>query len=678
MKMRNKRNKFDNGNLLKISKSSKQKISRIKSSTKLTDKKDVVDQKIETDSQMNIRNEFKKINRQLRESQQIANIGSWEWDVLNNKIFWSRQLYKIYGLNYKTFKSTYESFLDRLHPDDKERVDNIIKKAFNDKKSFDFIHRIVRPDKTVRTLHGLGKVTVDLKGKVIRMSGTGHDITKEYQLIQSNERYRLVSEGSKDGLIDWINVEKNQQWWSSRLYQMLGYKNHEIPATYSNFIKLLHPKDVKKLENAVKKHFSNLGKTPFEIEYRLKKKTGDYIHVIARGKTIFKNGKPSRMSGTIRDVTERKRIQEEILDREKSFKSIFEQVAVGVVELSIDGKIALANERFSQICGYPVNKLLGTNFKDLTKVTQIMLDFKAIHKSLQGNRKNFYVSEGYYIKEGKKVWVNITIDLVNDKVKGDHFICIVEDITDEVIARNNLEKAYNDLKVLDKEKDQFISITSHELKSPLIPIMGYSEMMLNGDLGKISDKQKESMKVIFRNAESLGNLIEDFLDLSRLDLKRIKIVKKKENIVKIVNDVINNFKTLAQEMNARITIKSTPKLYANCDKLRVKQILSNLVKNAIIHRDTSKKRNLVNISINEKNKYLEINVKDNGRGIPKSEMGKLFSRFYRTEKAIRSTTRGTGLGLVITKSLVELHGGKMSVKSKEDVGSTFTFTLSIE
>jgi PAS domain S-box-containing protein len=750
-----------------------------------------------------LKTRIKNLKNQLEESQQIANVGSWEWDVLKNEVIWSKQLFKIYGLSYKKFKATYENFLKRIHPNDRKRVDIIIKTAFKNKKPFNFLHRIVRPDLTVRMLHGLGRVTVDKKGTVVKMAGTGQDITTEYAEKIRNERYFLTAEGSKDGFIDWANVNKDAQWWSPRLYKMLGYNEKDITPTYSNFINHVHPEDVKLLETKVETHFKSAGRIPFELEYRLRKKNGDYIIVIARGKTLYKNNKPSRMSGSLRDITEKKKIMEQIglfekefeqspnprslisyedktpkiirvnesylnfygysknellgknpnvvksnfndskffksmwkqilnpkkghwsgefsnicksgvyvsvsasittifdnngvakyfleqhtditklkeaqehaKERDKSYKSLFEQAAVGIAKLTIDGQIIIANQKLSQISSYPVDELIGKRFNKITQTTEMKLDFKAIVEVLEGNEKSVLVTKGYYKRGDNKIWINITLSLIpSGPDKESHFIAIIEHITPEVIAHQKLEKAYADLKLLDKEKDQFISTTSHELKSPLVPIMGYSELILEGELGKITDKQREALGIIHENVSNLSILIEDFLDLSRLDLKKLKIFKRRENIFRIIKEVIDSYRNFTQKYNAKINLKSKQKIFAHCDELRIRQITSNLIKNAIIHRKNNNKINQITISITQKNKYIEVIVNDHGRGIAKSEIKNLFNKFYRTEQAVRSPTKGTGLGLVIVKGLVELHGGRITLQSKRGKGSSFKFSI---
>jgi len=237
-----------------------------------------------------------------------------------------------------------------------------------------------------------------------------------------------------------------------------------------------------------------------------------------------------------------------------------------------------------------------------------------------------------------------------------------------------LQKAYKELRVLDKAKTEFTMLASHELKSPLVPIMGYSELMLKGELGKLSKIQKEKIQIMLNNTKSLQDRINEMLDVSKLELHKVDLDLQENNISAISKEVKDEYSPLAKKKNASITVIAPEKIMIKSDKGRIRQVLSNLVGNAIKYNQKGKKNNIT-ITLTEEKKNILIAIKDQGRGVPKQNIGKLFQKFYRVSEAVTTKEGGVGVGLVIAKGLVELHGGTITVTSKLGVGTTFTITL---
>ncbi|PIN74047.1 hypothetical protein COV20_02975 [Candidatus Woesearchaeota archaeon CG10_big_fil_rev_8_21_14_0_10_45_16] len=263
--------------------------------------------------------------------------------------------------------------------------------------------------------------------------------------------------------------------------------------------------------------------------------------------------------------------------------------------------------------------------------------------------------------------------------KSDDEISTLTEQFEELITRTEryeaqLEKNVVELKSIDKQKDILFSQLSHELKTPLAPIMGYLEMIYNGEYGKVSKQQREKLAICYRNASNLLKLVEDFLNLTRLELNKIKLNISSENLCNVANDVREDLDQLARGHNAQIAVVCKKEARIHCDKQRIREIFTNLIKNSILYGKKGKK-NTITITITDRAEEVSIEIKDQGMGIPKKDIKKLFNQFERAQQAIRSPGIGTGLGLVITKRLIELQGGTISVESKEGSGSTFTFTL---
>jgi len=222
-------------------------------------------------------------------------------------------------------------------------------------------------------------------------------------------------------------------------------------------------------------------------------------------------------------------------------------------------------------------------------------------------------------------------------------------------------------------KSEFISIVSHQLRSPLSNLKWAIELLLSSRLGKIEAKQGEYFKILKDNTIRMGELIADLLTVSRIEQGRLPLYKTEFSLQDLVKEIIAEFEPLAKSSNIKIKLEvanALPKVFA--DTSRIKMVAENFLDNAIRY---IKGKGEVKIKIESKNKRLLFSVQDNGVGIPQKDQRYIFQKFFRSQNVLKYQTRGSGLGLYIAKSLVERSGGKIGFKSKENKGSTFWFTL---
>jgi two-component system, sensor histidine kinase ChiS len=230
------------------------------------------------------------------------------------------------------------------------------------------------------------------------------------------------------------------------------------------------------------------------------------------------------------------------------------------------------------------------------------------------------------------------------------------------------------LKQLDKLKDNFLANTSHELRTPLNGIIGIAESLVAGIGGHQSETSINNLKMIIDSGKRLDRLVNDLLDFSQLKERTLKLHKKPVDVCSLVNVVCSLSKPLIGEKSLVVINNispSTPTVYADED--RVQQIMYNLLGNAIKFSDDG----MITISANTVNDTVEISVTDTGLGIKEDNLERIFDSFEQEDGSIERIHNGTGLGLTVTRQLVELHGGKITVKSTPGVGSTFTFTLPV-
>ncbi|WP_421077895.1 cache domain-containing protein [Methanothermococcus sp. Ax23] len=236
-----------------------------------------------------------------------------------------------------------------------------------------------------------------------------------------------------------------------------------------------------------------------------------------------------------------------------------------------------------------------------------------------------------------------------------------------------LEKSYNELKELDKLKSDIVAIVSHELRTPLTSIKGYVELVLDGTMGAITETQRKCLEIANENIDRLKRLIDNMLDLSKIERGELEMQMEKINLKELVEDVVDTLKPLADEKNIKIIYKIND-MVLNGDKDRITQVLTNLIENAIKFSPINEK---VEIQVLKEGNSIHMKVIDNGPGIPKRDLDRIFDRFYQVDSPAKRIKGGSGLGLAVCKSIIEAHGGTIWVESNLGNGSIFHIIIPI-
>ncbi len=246
-------------------------------------------------------------------------------------------------------------------------------------------------------------------------------------------------------------------------------------------------------------------------------------------------------------------------------------------------------------------------------------------------------------------------------------------LKDEIeTATKELREKNRQLEKMDQMKSDFVSNVSHELRTPLTSILGYTKLLYSEKLGEINDRQRESLKIISEESERLSRLINDVLDLSKLESKKMKVVLEEVNLCEIAKASINAIKVKADEKNIRIYLDCKGNTITMAGKDLIMQVFANLLSNAVKFSYNNSK---IEVFVKQEREHITVRVKDYGEGIAKEEIPRLFDKFYQVDSSITRKHEGTGLGLVIVKHIIELHKGSINVESELGKGSTFSFSL---
>lgn len=408
---------------------------------------------------------------------------------------------------------------------------------------------------------------------------------------------------------------------------------------------------------------------------------------------------------------EKFRLIETITETQTYLKNVLNNSADIIITTDPDGRIVEFNQGASKILGYSKDEVVGKKVEELWLNPK---DREEILKSLekQGSVTNYETQ--LITKDGRIIDVILTLSLIKNgdgKIHGT--VGISKDITEKkkleraIEERNlelkelnekleekvmertvELEKANRELERSNKLKSQFIATMSHELRTPLNSILGFSELLLDEVFGSLTEKQKRYVNNIYNSGNHLLQLINNILDLAKIESGRMQLHYEIFSLKQALLEVENILKPMIDKKNQRLNVSINEKLSViNADRTKFKQIFYNLLSNAIkftgeggsifINADLIEKKNYDFMSKEGccKYNYLKISITDTGIGIKKDDQEKIFSEFEQLDSSLSRKYEGTGLGLALTKKLVELHGGEIFLDSEEGKGSTFTVIL---
>lgn len=281
-----------------------------------------------------------------------------------------------------------------------------------------------------------------------------------------------------------------------------------------------------------------------------------------------------------------------------------------------------------------------------------------------------------------KVSLAVMDGLTKQAIIKSYIILIITIIIIILLLANNTRlfeyaTLYRKLKEVDQMKDEFISVASHELRTPVTGIKGYISMILDGDMGEVNEKVRDSLSMVAGSTERLAVLVEDLLNVSRIEQGRLEVNSKEMDISPTIENIIKELKIQADVKNLSLTYKphASPLPTVKIDEDRLKQVLINIIGNSIKY--TAKGSVDVVTKLNSKGDRLQIKVKDTGIGMSSKERERLFEKFYRIQNDKTSKIIGTGLGLWITKQLIELMKGEITVDSMEDVGTEMIISFPV-
>jgi PAS domain S-box-containing protein len=360
--------------------------------------------------------------------------------------------------------------------------------------------------------------------------------------------------------------------------------------------------------------------------------------------------------------------QDQLRESEYRFGSVFENSHVGIYFLTLQGNILMCNQYGAELIGYSMKELLAMHPHDITHPDDQVVSNQRFLELRAGKRNSYQLEKRYIHKNGHVVWVDLRVSLVcDDAGEPSHCVASAVDITQHKQAADAANRA----------RSRYIANTSHEIRNPINAVAGMVDLLL---LTNLDSDQKEYLRCIRNSADLLGAISNDILDHAKMESGKLKVIVDPFVLSTCIQESVSIFVAMATAKDLRLSFTINPDVppIVASDSIRLRQILGNLVSNAIKFTETGEVTISVASEWQEDVHFLHFTVQDTGIGIPEEATDRLFEAFEQMDSSTSRVYGGTGLGLSISKQLVELLGGNIWVESHPGEGCTFHFTIKAE
>lgn len=596
----------------------------------------------------------------------------WEWNVKDSTLLWFGDIDGILGYQPGEFPRTLEAWEKTVHPDDHDWVMEALQRGVDGVEPYDVKYRVLRNDGSVRHWTDRGTATtLDENGHAQIMVGACSDITARElameTLQKSEERYRTVLEEMADNYFE-VDLAGNMMFANDATCRTLGYSADELKGMkYRTFIAEEHREALYRSFNTV----YQTGKMLKGVSYDIVRKdgsrgTGDFAVSPRRNE----KGEIIGFRGIGRDITERKQAEEALKKSEEKYRTVLEEMEEGYYEQDLAGNFTFVNDSITRLLGYSRQELIGMNYLFYVPEEDRETLFGEWNRVYQSGEPMKWRRLECVRKDGTRLMgENSLMPLRDAQGNTVGFRGIIRDITERV----QMEAERKDLEFKAQMASRLATVgemaagVAHEINNPLTAVIGYAQFVMQEDLPQ---NVKKDMELINEGAQRVAGIVKRLLAFARQ-------TKPQRDFVNI-NDVINitlNFRAYhLNTSNIKVTTKLDPDLPITvADGGQLQQVFLNLIINAGTEMKLAHGKGKLQIKTEKVEDNIRISFKDDGPGITKENLEKIFNPFFTT----RQVGEGTGLGLSICYGIVTEHGGKIWAESKPGKGATFIVELPI-
>ncbi len=643
-----------------------------------------------------VRNSLNRRLQELEESEGSyalavagSDAGLWDWDILSNEVRVTARLEELLGFAADEFQPTVQEFWDRLHPEDHPAARAAAYKHFEDRRPHSLDIRLRTQSGEYRWLHARGQALWDEAGEAVRASGSLTDIHQrkeaEQALRDSRRRLMKAQRMARMGFLDW-DLKTKEIEWSEQVYDLYGIERG-TPVTLEQTVGMVHTDDLEFVNENL--NMALEGVRDYDIDHRMVRPDGKVIWVHARADLERDaEGRPTTLMGTVVDITERKQAERELRESEERFRNLMEQSPLAIEILSPEGQIMEANSAWVRLWGLKDEAEKAAVMGAYNMLTdQQLVDLgimPLVQKAFAGEQVVLPPIEYSSPRSGKDIgldgvgartpWIQCHLYPVKDQ-NGDvaYVVNTYMDITELKHAERETREQRDALARVERATSmgQLTGSIAHELNQPLTGILSSAqagEMLIKkGQLD--SDALTEIMAAIAADAKRAGEVLHNLRDLYREQKGKFAPV----DITQVVEEVVRLLHSELVFENVELTTECAPSMpLVDGNRIQLEQVLVNLMMNGIqamsgVAGDGRRLRVATEVDAKE----VSVWVEDRGAGIDLDTIDRIF------EPLATWRPGGTGMGLAVSNSIVEAHGGRMWAQNLPDGGARVGFALPV-
>jgi PAS domain S-box-containing protein len=634
---------------------------------------DISDSKRAEEERQALSRDLQESKAWLEEAQHVAHVGYWVWDLQTNRLIWSDETYRIFGLTPQEGPIDLDKVREMIHPDDREMVFRTAENAANSGTRADCEHRLFRPNGEMRVVHSLGDLKKDSSGRPHQIFGTTQDITERKhaeEALQQNQFY--LREGQRLAHMGSWAFNAAGHYWSDELYKIYGLDPKSGAPTVEQYLALVHPQDRTVIAETIKRmQEQHCG---FDQIERIVRPDGQLRYIRAVAVPVFEKGVFTGFVGTTMDVTEQELLTQE-LRREKAYLAEAQSLThIGSWATNFETKRMFhVSDEVYRLHGFEPNQ--GPSALEGFWNTIHPEDEPVVRTTLENairTRTDYDISEFRVRHADGGIRFLRTIGHHNPSEEVGYYVGITMDITERKRAEEERERLHQleaDLAHINRVNmmGELAAALAHEIKQPIAAAVANAGACLGFLEGEHPDilEAREAASGTIACGRRAAEIIDHVRSVFRKNLPQREPVDLNELIREIALLLKSDIRRNSVKVNLELS-ENLPKVVG--DRVQLEQVLMNLMLNAIeAMRDTN--GNLTITSNPTEDGHLLISVSDTGVGIPTDKVDRIFDTFFTTKP------QGTGMGLAISRSIVESHGGRLWATSNSGRGSTFRFTL---
>jgi PAS domain S-box-containing protein len=515
----------------------------------------------------------------------------------------------------------------------------------------------------------------DLREKNIKLEKIVAQRTIE--LSEREDQYKTLVDNSLVGM--YIIQDGIIQFHNNKFAEIFGFKKNE-KLVEKPILELVAKESHHLVSKMIKRRINGeLNSTHYNFIGH--KTNGQNILIESLGGRILLGGEPA-VQGVLRDITEINKLDEMV----RKLSRAVDQSPVSVAITDLRGNIEYVNSAYLKVTGYQMDELIGKSSNILKSGHTKDEEYKDLWKAILNGKewKGEFLNKR---KNGELFWEDASISPIKDQDQTiTHFLGIKQDISNRKRLENEVIYAKEKAEEADNLKTAFLANMSHEIRTPMNAIMGFSNLLLDESMSQ--EDRLEYIDLINSNSRNLLKLIDDIFDIARIEAGQLKVSTSNFNFTNTLQEIHSSFKQFTiKKAGDKINLElALPEIehhgFIHSDPLRLKQILSNLVANALKYTEQGSVKlgyNIISANASANNRpLLQFFVKDTGIGIPQNKMTVIFDRFRQADDSHTREYGGTGLGLAISKNIAQLLGGNLRAVSSVGKGSVFYLTIPLE